>query len=128
LLVGTPLVDATAPEFSLFMPQEAEPVGPRHHLAPVNIIESKTDALDFTLDVPPKEGLHPLQVPWEQPKLEFRVYILGDDLSFLAEFKNDGFSVANDGNAIITLSGKPPDQGAVAVWDIGGFEAGSGEL
>src|SRR2546425_7327798 len=128
LLLRAPLVDATAPELSLLMPQEPEPIRGRHHFLPENIIELKANPFDVAFYIPPENGQHSFQFPGKQPELELAVDVLGNHLRIFADLKNHSFPITDDGHCVVSLPAQAPDQRTIAVRDIDDFEFYPGEF
>ena len=128
LLLAFPILEATAPKFSLFEADELELVLGGEDLPPVDVIEAEAETLNFVFDMPPQNGLDPFEFPGEQAQMIFGINVLGDDLGIIAYLKDDGLAVADNGDAIVAFAGELPDPGTVAVGDIGDFEAGPGKF
>src|SRR5207249_3056735 len=103
-------------------------IGGGDHLPPIDIVELEGQSFDFVFNVAPNNGLDAFPLPWEKSKLELRVEILGDDLCFIAEFENNGFSIANDRDPVIPLFSQIPNQRAVAIRNVPDFEADTREF
>jgi hypothetical protein len=127
-LLAAPLVEASAPEFSLLMAEERQPFGPRHKFLPKNVIELETTAFDLILDETPKNTVHAPNSLWEEVQLELGIDVFCDDLRFVVSFKDDGAPIAKDGHSVIALASQPPDQAAITVGNVGDFKRGARKL
>lgn len=127
-LLRAPLVNAATTELAFFEPQILQVLRCRQMLLVIDIIQPERRALDFVFNAAPENGLHTFQVGGKQPEVKFLIQIFGDDLRIFADFKHDGFAIANDRHTVVALFGELPDEGTFLGRDIDDFEADFGKF
>ena len=128
-----PLVNAAAPELAFLETEILQFVGGGQFGAAIifpviNIVQAESRAFDIVLNVMPENGLDAFEADGEKIELQFFVEIFGDDLRIVVRLEHDVFAVAQNGHAVISLSGQFPDEGTFLRKDVDEFEICAGEF
>lgn len=121
--VGTPLVDAAAPELPLLETEVVQLLRGRNKLSKVRIVQAKRCAFQVVVDVTPEDALQPVPLFWKESELELGVDILRDDLGVFIDLEDDALAVLDDRHLIVAFFAKTPDQGAVGRGNVDHFMA-----
>ena len=121
--VGTPLVDAPAPELPLLESEVVQLFGGWNELSKVRIVQAKRCAFQIVVDVTPEDALQAVPLLWKESELELGVDILRDDLRVFIYLEDDAFTVLDDWYLVVAFLGEAPDQGAIRRGDVNQFMA-----